>query len=160
MGLTPQQIRSITEPQVNVGVANVFLPDSEIQYQLNWRNVKEIQLALYATELNRDVQFPAQGNNQDWLHSINVGSLEKIKTWTRTVEDKGDYKPGGENVRYEGKLKPGAYIIEAQGGGKTSRELILVSDAAVVLKSSGKQALVYVCNALNSSPFASSKVRL
>src|SRR6185437_884506 len=28
-----EQIKNITEPQVNVGVANVFLPDSEIQYQ-------------------------------------------------------------------------------------------------------------------------------
>ena len=155
-----QQIKNITEPQVDVGVVNVFLPDSEIQYQLSWRNVKEIHLALYATELNRDVQFPAQGNTLDWLHSINVGSLEKIKAWTRTVEDKGDYKPGADNVHYDGKLKPGAYIIEAQGGGKTSRGLILVSDATLVLKSSGKQALVYVCNALNSSPFAKSKVTL
>ena len=155
-----EQIKNITQPEVNVGVANIFLPDSEIQYQLNWRNVKEIHLALYATELNRDVQFSEQGAGPDWLRSIKVDSLEKIKTWTRTVEDKGDYKPGSDNVRYDGKLRPGAYVLEAEAGGKTSRELILVSDATIVLKSSGQQALVYVCNALNSSPLAGSKVRL
>jgi alpha-2-macroglobulin len=156
-----QQIKQITNPQVQVSIGNVFLPDSEIQYQLNWRNVKKIDLSVYAVDLNRDVQFPEEeGPEVDWLHSINIGSLEKIKTWSRDTGDKGDYKPGGENVRYEDKLKPGAYLIEARGGGQNSRELILVSDATLVLKSSGKQALAYFCNALDSSPLGSSKIRL
>ena len=56
-----QQILSITGPQVYVSVGNVFLPDSEIQYALNWRNVKEINFTLYAIDLNRDVQLPELG---------------------------------------------------------------------------------------------------
>jgi len=156
-----QQIKNITDPQVNVSVGNVFLPDSEIQYQLNWRNVKEIDFALYAVELNRDVHIPEQGQRElDWLHSIKTDSLEKIKAWSRDTKDKGDYKPGADNIRYDGKLKPGAYLIEARGGGQSSRELILVSDAALVLKASSKQALVYFCNALDSSPLAASKICL
>ena len=156
-----QQIKNITEPQVNVSVANVFLPDSEIQYQLGWRNVKEIKLALYAVMLNRDVQFPEQGKREvDWLHSIKVDSLERIKAWSRQTGDKGDYKPGNDAIRYDGKLKPGAYLLEANGGGKSSRELILVSDATLVLKSSGKHALAFFCNALDSSPLGASKVTL
>jgi hypothetical protein len=156
-----QQIKNITDKQVSVGAGNVFLPDSEIQYQLNWRNVKEINLTLYAVDLNRDVQIPEQDSQQlDWLHSIKTGSLKKIKSWSRDTHDKGDYKPGGESVRYEGKLKPGAYLLEARGGGQESRDLILVSDAALVLKSSSKQALVYFCNALDSSPLGGAKVRL
>jgi hypothetical protein len=156
-----QQIKNITEPQVNVSVGNVFLPDSEIQYQLGWRNVKEINFALYAVQLNRDVQIPEQGRRElDWLHSINLDSLEKIKNWSRETGDKGDYRPGNDAVRYDGKLAPGAYVIEARGGGKSSRELILVSDAALVLKSSSKQALVYFCNALDSSPLGTGKVSL
>ncbi len=156
-----QQIKNITDPQVNVSVSSVFLPGSEIQYQLGWRNVKKIELTLYAVELNRDVKFPTDGNRQvDWLHSINTGSLAKIKSWSRDTADKGDYKPGAEAIRYEDKLKPGAYLIEARGGGHDSRELILVSDATLVLKNSSKQALVYFCNALDSSPIGGSKVSL
>ena len=156
-----QQIKNITEPQVNVSVANVFLPDSEIQYQLGWRNVKDIQFSLYAVALDRDVKFPEQGGQEvDWLHSINVDSLEKIKAWSRQTGDKGDYKPGNDAIHYDGKLKPGAYLLEAHGGSTSSRELILVSDATLVLKSSGKHALVYFCNALDSSPLGASKVTL
>lgn len=151
-------IKNITDPQVSVTVGNIFLPDSEIQYHLSWRNVKQIELALYAVELNRDVKLSEKREN--WLQSINPDSLEKVKSWTRDAKDAGDHKPGNDSVRLDGKLKPGAYLFEAKGGGKEARDLILVTEASLVLKSSGKQALAYFCNALNGSPLANSKVKL
>jgi uncharacterized protein YfaS (alpha-2-macroglobulin family) len=155
------EIQNITAPQVNVGVANVFLPDSEIQYSLNWRNVKHIHLALYPVDLTRAVNFPAESKEQrQWLETIDLGALEKIKSWTRDTHDAGIYQPGNEVVRLDEKLKPGAYVIEARGGDKSSRELILVSDAALVLKSSGGKTLVYFCNALDSAPIANAPVKL
>lgn len=153
-----QQIRNITEPQVNVSVGSIFLPDSEIQYSLNWRNVKQIEFGLYPVELPRDVK--RDDRNKDWLHSINLDGREKLKTWSRETKDKDDYVPGYETLRLESKLKPGAYVLEAKAGGKEARELVLVTDAALVLKSSGKQALVYFCNALHSAPLANAKVKL
>ena len=91
---------------------------------------------------------------------INLAALEKIKSWTRDTNDKGDYMPGSETRRYDGKLRPGAYVIEAKAGSLSVRDLILVTDAALVLKTSGKQALVYFCSALNSAPIANGKVKL
>jgi hypothetical protein len=189
-----QQIKNITEPQVGVSVANIFLPDSEIQYALSWRNVKEIDLALYPVELNRDVKLPAENENVgDWLPRIDLGGREKIKSWTygpglSSALDEGragsplpavkvreangaqgtahppsreaDYRPRNETLRLGQRLKPGAYVLEARGGGQSARELILVTDAALVLKTSGKHALVYVCNALDGSPIADAKVKL
>ncbi len=156
-----QQIKNITEPVVSVSVANVFLPDSEIQYVLNWRNVKRIDLALYPVDLTRDVQLAGQDEQRnDWLQSIDLAGREKIKSWSRNTKDKGDYKPGGETIRLDGKLPVGAYVLEARREGKTARELVLVSDASVVLKTSGKQALVYVCNALAGSPLAGANIKL
>ena len=151
-------IKNITAPQVGVSVGNVFLPDSEIQYHLNWRNVKQIELAVYPVELNREVNLNERGT--DWLHSIDVSKLEKTKSWSHDTKDAGDYKPGNTMARLDGKLQPGAYLIEAKAGGKEARDLILVTDASLVLKTSGKQALVYFCNALNGSPLASGKVKL
>src|SRR6266850_412399 len=156
-----QQIKNITEVQLGVSVQNIFLPDSEIQYYLNWRNVKRIDLALYPVELNRDVQLSGEDERRnDWLRSIDLTKLEKIKSWTRDTNDKGDYAPGSDTRRYDGKLRPGAYVIEAKAGNLSARDLILVTDAALVLKTSGKQALVYFCNALNSAPIANGKVKL
>lgn len=153
-----QQIKNITEPQLGVSVGNIFLPDSEIQYALNWRNVKQIELALYPVELNRDVKLGEQREN--WLESVNIGALEKMKSWTFDPKAKGDYKPGGESLRLDPKLKPGAYVLEVKAADKRARELILVTDATLVLKTSGQQALVYFCNALAGSPLPNAKVKL
>jgi len=152
-----QQIKNITEVQVGVSVQNIFLPDSEIQYYLNWRNVKRIDLALYPIELNRDVNLH---DDQGWLHSIKTSGLEKIKSWSHETADAGDYKPGNDTLHLDGKLKPGAYLLEANGGGKSSRDLVLVSDATLLLKASGKQALVYFCNALEGEPLGGAKIKL
>ena len=59
-----QQIRNLTDPVVNVSVANVFLPESEIQYFLNWRNVKQIDLTLYPVDLSRDVKMQGEDRAQ------------------------------------------------------------------------------------------------
>ncbi|HEY6170086.1 MAG TPA: alpha-2-macroglobulin family protein, partial [Verrucomicrobiae bacterium] len=159
------QIKSITEEQVGVSVSHFFLPDSEIQYHLNWRNVGRVDLALYAVDLTRDVSL-AKRNQQDgpathWLHTIDLAGREKIKEWSHDTNDKKDYRPGSVSLRLDQKLKPGAYILGARGGGrKDARELVLVTDTALVLKTSGKQALVYFCNALNSAPQREGRVKL
>jgi len=153
-----QAIEEITGPQLNLLVSDFFLPGSEIQYSLSWRNVKQIELALYPIELNRDVQFGSQP--LDWLQAIQLGASKPLKAWTRAVEDKGDYRPGTDTVRLEEKLPAGAYLLTGSAGGKTSRQLILVTDAALVLKSSGKQALIYFCDAVSGAPLAHAKVVL
>ncbi|MBE0540536.1 MAG: alpha-2-macroglobulin [Verrucomicrobia bacterium] len=156
------QIRNITDPQLSITVPHIFLPDSEIQYHLNWRNVKQIELALYPVELTRDVNLADldEKRRHDWLASIDTGKLERIKSWSHDTKDAGNYKPNNSALRLDDKLKPGAYLLEVKDGDKDARELILVTDAALVLKTSGKQALVYFCNALHSAPLANAKVKL
>ena len=53
-----------------------------------------------------------------------------------------------------GKLAPGAYLLEARAGGIAARDLVLVSGATLVLKTSGQEALVYFADALDGSPIA------
>src|SRR5262249_17316569 len=70
-----------------------------------------------------------------------------------------------EAIRLESQLPPGAYVVEARPapGSKDSaaaRDLILVSDASIVLKTSNKQALVYFCNVLNGAPISGAQVKL
>lgn len=154
-----QQIETITKPTIDVNVSNIFLPDSEIQYHLNWRNVKRIDLALYKVDLTRDVRF-SNRRDGEWLQHINLVGRDKVKSWSKDTEDKGDYKPGQEAMRLDSKLPMGAYVIEARAGDVNARDLILVTDASVVVKTSGQQALVYFCNALDGAPIANGTVKL
>lgn len=156
------QIRNITQVNLGVGVSHVFLPDSEIQYHLNWRNVKRIDLALYPVDLTKDVNLATQDGNKrpSWLQTIELAGREKAKAWAHDTKDKGDYRLGNAALRVDGKLRPGAYVLEAQGGGQSARDLVLVTDAALVLKTSGKTALVFVTDALSGKPLANAKTRL
>ncbi|MBU4305233.1 MAG: alpha-2-macroglobulin [Candidatus Omnitrophica bacterium] len=156
-----EQIKNITDPAVNVYVYNVFLPDSLIQFNLNWRNVTNVDFSIYKIDLADNVRFSGKdASSHNWLEYVDLSGSEKVKGWTKKVEDKGDYKPGQENVELDEKLAMGAYILEANASGKKSRQLLLVSNASCVLKTSPSRALVYFCNADDGAPIADAALSL
>ncbi|HEX6047485.1 MAG TPA: MG2 domain-containing protein, partial [Pyrinomonadaceae bacterium] len=164
-----RQIINITTPNVAVTVSNVFLPDSEIQFGLSSRNVRRVDLALYKVDLTRDIPNAGADSETDagqgeigstsWTTNWRANGRVPFKTWTREVKDE-DYRPFSEQARIDGRLPVGAYVLEAKITGGVSRELILVSDATLVLKSSGKQALAFFSNAVTGAPIANANVTL
>src|SRR5258706_15262716 len=52
-----QQIKQITEPTISVGVSNIFLPESELQFSLGTRNIKRAEFAIYRIALKRYRRF-------------------------------------------------------------------------------------------------------
>ena len=156
------QIDNITRPLVNVGVSNIFLPDSEIQFHLNWRNVRRVEFALYKVDLTRDVRLSERDDGvANWLHRLAGG--ERVRAWTKETADAGDHKPGGEIIRLDaaaGRLPAGAYLLEARSEGATARDLILVSDVSLIVKSTHKRAAVYFCNVNDGSPVAGADIKV
>lgn len=164
-----QQIRNITEPTLSIGVSNIFLPESELQFGLNARNLKTVAFALYKVDFTRDVRFTnisdeddgiVEDGNNNWLQKVQIAGHPAVKAWTRNLNDKGDHKPINEPVRIEGKLPSGAYLLEGKSGALSVRDIVLVTDASLVLKSSPTQALVYFCNAITGAPIANATVSL
>src|SRR5262245_30073561 len=143
-----QQIENITKPSISVSATNIFLPDSEIQFHLNWRNVKQVALALYPVNLPRDTRFEAKkADGSAWIQQINLSGSKKLQEWNKDTLDKGDYRPGQETIRLNSKLPVGAYVIEARSGDIIARDLLLVNDKALVFKVSDKHAHASVCHA-------------
>ncbi|HMB26557.1 MAG TPA: MG2 domain-containing protein, partial [Blastocatellia bacterium] len=156
-----QQIENITKPSISVSATNIFLPDSEIQVYLNWRNVKQVALALYPVNLPRDLQLAGKkADGSAWIQQINLSGSKKLQEWNKDTPDKGDYRPGQETIRLNSKLPVGAYVIEARNGNVIARDLLLVTDTALTLKVSGKQALAYYCNAMSGAPLSQATVKL
>src|SRR6185369_14305673 len=83
-----------------------------------------------------------------------------FKTWSKNFNDSHTHKSFSEQIRVDGKLPVGAYLLEAKGGTLSARDLVLVSDATVVLKSSGKQALVFFADAMTGAPIANATISL
>ena len=148
-----QLLQQITGPTIGLGVSNVFLPDSEIQFHLNWRNVHSIRLELYPIELVDEVSLHLETKQVNWIDTLHVQGRPTLRSWAKPVENESDHRPGSSQERLE-KLPPGAYLLVAKAGGKEARDLILVSESSLVLKTHGNSALLYMCSVLDGSPVA------
>src|SRR5262249_8826147 len=115
----------------------------------------------YPVNLPRDVQLAGKQDVAGaWLWHIDLLGSKKLQEWDKETNDKGDYRPGQETIRLNSKLPLGAYVIEARSGSLSARDLLLVTDAALTVKASGKQALAYYCDALSGAPIARATVKL
>jgi alpha-2-macroglobulin len=162
-----EQIRVITEASLTIGVSNIFLPNSELQFALNTRNVRRVDFALYKFDMTRDVRFIAsvdeedgEGESAPWIQRIPTTGRAPVKTWSKNINDSQTHKTFSEQSRIDGKLPVGAYLLEAKSGALSAREVVLVSDATLVLKSSTSQALVFFTDAVTSAPIANASVAL
>jgi alpha-2-macroglobulin len=152
------EIKEITKSVLSMGVSNAFLPASPVHYDLRWRNIKKIQLTLFKLDL-LETPLPAEKGAADWLHSLSLKGREVAKAWTHDTGDVGDHRPGDARLSADG-IPSGAYILEARAGNETVREFVLVTDAALVVKTVRRQVLVYVCDALTGAPLPDSRVRV
>ncbi len=155
------QIKNITEPHLGLTVSNIFLPDSEIQFGLQARNLKRIDFSLYKIDLTRDVSFignpdedegEGEPGNASWLKNIRLEGRAAVKAWSHNLEEGRDHRMVNKELRVERKLMPGAYLLEARSGSRSARDLLLVTDVSLVLKSGPTQALIYFCDALSGKP--------
>jgi uncharacterized protein YfaS (alpha-2-macroglobulin family) len=141
-------------------VSNYFLPGSEVQYHLRWRNVRRVEFALYAIDLLDDVNLDPGGGSGQWLDRVDLAGDRPVRSWSWATNDSGDHVPGQEVFTLDDKPETGAYVIVARAGGETSRDLLLVTGAAVVLKTSGTRALAFVCDAVSGTPRVGANVTL
>jgi uncharacterized protein YfaS (alpha-2-macroglobulin family)/tetratricopeptide (TPR) repeat protein len=162
-----EAIKNITEASMSIAVSNIFLPDSELQFALNARNVRRVDLAIYKFDMTRDVRFTSSVEEEDgegdpapWIQRIPTAGRAPVKAWSKDIADSGTHKPFSEMSRIEGKLPVGAYLLEAKAGSLSAREMILISDATLVMKSSNSQALLFFTDALTSAPIANATVAL
>ena len=151
-------LQQITEPSVWVQVDSFFLPGSRIDYRLGWRNAAKVDLALYRTDLTRDVALEPEG--EAWLESIALARLEAVQRWEHETGDTGDHHPGQTSTSLEDELEAGAYVLEVTAHGKASRALVLVSDVGLTTKATGGETLAWLTNVQTGEPVAGAGLRL
>lgn len=157
-----QQIKSITGPALSIGVANIFLPGSELQFVLNTRNLRRVDLSLYKLDLTRDPFTNADnaGEPGGWIQQLQIAGRPSVKSWTKNIADSEAHQHHNEQARIEGKLPVGAYLLEAKNGSLTARDVVLVSDATLVVKSSTNQLLAFFADAVTGVPIPNANVAI
>jgi hypothetical protein len=154
-----ERIRRITAPELGLSVERFFVPGSEVAYRLGWRNVKEVELALYPVDLTRDVQLRDR-DPSEFLSQIELERSTPTARWSHSTGDEGDHRPGSTELVLPQKPGLGAYVLVARGASQESRELVLVSDALLSAKSAGNKVLGWFTDLESGRPIAEARVRL
>ena len=88
-----EQIKQITEPTLSVGVSNIFLPESELQFGLEARNLKRVDFALYKIDLTNDVRFTknvdedeGEGDDENWIQKLKVAGRAPVKPGSKQID--------------------------------------------------------------------------
>lgn len=173
----------IVTPTLSLSVGNNFLPGSEIQFSLSWRNIKSATLRFYQLDLaqemrlkpdnsgmgsynevlqqlvqsgrykNLPVQLAAQIALKDEGKHINHGEYRGLAEWRRESEDAKIDPKAGQ-------LPAGAYLLVATSDAKEPvYDLVLISDIALVSKAGKEAALFMAMDAKSGKPVPNADIR-
>ena len=161
------RIKTIIDPALTIGVSNIFLPGSEIQFALSTRNIKRVDIALYKFNIARDLRYApvsdedtGEGDALPWIQKLPLAGRTPVKSWTKNIANSEAHLPHNEETRIEGKLPTGAYLLEAKSGSLSVRDVVLVSDATLVVKSSTNQVLAFFADAVTGAPIPNAEVAI
>ncbi|HUS33830.1 MAG TPA: MG2 domain-containing protein, partial [Verrucomicrobiae bacterium] len=153
-------ITQIEAPELSVSVSSLFMPNTIAEFNLAVKNVKQVEFTLRRVDLHRDFQQPDERRRTgNWGEMIKLGAGEVVKRWTKDFSAKEEYVQHYETETTADKLTTGAYLLEASGGGQSARELILVTDIAVVATSGADRTIIFVCNSQSGAPVANAPVK-
>ncbi len=182
-----RRLAYIIAPQLSVSSSYTFVPDSDIQFNMSWRNISEANISLYDINLLDHLVFDQTKSNTDSKRGVNNyqdilkrvvesnkhRSLKKVMNWKVALKDEGNYQHYSENKSLahwlvknknevdpkKSKLKPGAYLLLAESGDQKAFDLVLVTDLGVVSKTAGNTGLIFAFDSKTGAPLPSTDVK-
>ncbi len=157
---TQRAIENIVKPYANVFITHAYLPGAQPKINLNWRNIEAVKVSLFPVDLKEAVRFAnsKKRSQHNWIDTIDTKEIEPWHSFTLDKEAKRPYYPITDQHRLNREIPAGAYVVEADGGNSITRDILLVTDAALVLKSTEKEVLVYFCDSFSGAPLEDAEV--
>lgn len=154
------RIQDLESPDLSVATPDTFLPGSEIVLWISGRNVTTAQLTLRKLEMGRDLKLPTTGEQRgDWKSGLPAtGSV--VDELSVTLNPGAPHEWVRQRIVFPRPIPAGAYLVELTGGGRTQRDLLLVTDAAVVVQSGGGQLTAWVVDAMTGRPRSETPVKV
>jgi uncharacterized protein YfaS (alpha-2-macroglobulin family) len=154
-------ITQIEAPILAINISSMFLPNTIAQFDLSFKNMRQVEFTLRRVDLLKDFELPDQRRGfRNWGNLIKPGAGEVLKRWTKDFFAREEYATLYETQTIDGKLAAGAYLLQATGAGQTAEELLVVTDLALVATTGSDRAILFVCNAETGAPVANASVKL
>lgn len=183
-----RRIEDITSPQLGISNSFTYLPDSQVQFAMNWKNISVAQFDIYKIDLVSEMSFDLTKSETDYNRGIEnyqtliqrvvdsgkYAYLPKVVSWQRRMKNEGKHmnhnankglaqwqtEEGDEKVDFKkGVLEPGAYLLLVTASGKKAYDLIFVTEMGLVTKTGGHSALFYAFDSNTGVPKAEAKIK-
>ncbi len=154
-----QRIENITQRDIQIYVGSNFLPGNTIEFSLNWRNVDQVSIGVYQIDLIKAYQPPEDNSNNSpyFAQDYNLSDLTPAIRLTRESDGK-PYAQQSDNITVDAGLPVGAYVIQAEGGGKTAQALLLISQQVVTTMRDNETILAWLTDAQTGEPLGEASV--
>ena len=179
-----RRLEEIVNPSLSVSVGNTFVPESEIRFSVNWRNLTQAEATLYKLDLASDLRLDKDNNGYSsypellkiLVDSGRYAELPVQASWKQALDDDGKHVPHSEYKGMAewrlgkpqdkdekpdpklGTLPVGAYLMMVKAGDQKAYDLVLISDLALVNKTDRNTALFFSLNAKTGKPVPETKV--
>ncbi|MBK6896672.1 MAG: tetratricopeptide repeat protein [Alphaproteobacteria bacterium] len=171
-----RRVEYITQPQLNISTGQTFVPGSQVNLNLNWRNIKDVEFTLYNLDMTQAMSLSNFPNGINSYYDVvqrfrdNKGLMANLPValqWKLNMNDEGKHiyhgesrslakwrvsEPGGAFKPEDGILPVGAYILVVRSGATEALDLILVSESALLSKITKDKALLWAVNAKTGQP--------
>ncbi len=154
----PAKARVVMLSQKSLGVATerTFRTNEVAKVAVTARNIERLKVSVYP--LNLESYF-RKTHKLARIDHLDIDLIEPQKTWEVKLDG---YKKYTQLIRdieipFPGK-KPGIRVVKIEGGDWSASTLVVRSDIDLILKSSRKEALVYVEDQLKNKPAADTQL--
>lgn len=148
-----QQLEWIERADLSVMVGSNFRPDTKVHFWVEWRNVDPPTVSVFPIEPSAVAQgfFTAFADHR-------VATEASLENQVLDAEPEAPHYPVRSRIRLEADLKPGAYLIEARSGDQSHREVLLVSDLAVVTHEVRPDLVIFSADPATGHPVGRAEV--
>ena len=151
---TPAKARVVMLSQKSLGVATkrTFRTNEVAKVAVTARNIETLKVSLYP--LNLESYF-RKTHKLGRIDHLDIDLIEPEKTWEIKLDGYEKYTQLIRDIEipFPGK-QPGIGVVKVQGGDWSASTLVIRSDIELILKSSRKEALVYVEDQLKNKSAA------
>ncbi len=157
---TPVQVRQarrhlewIEREDLSVLVTSNFRPETNVHFWVEWRNLEAPVVEVFAI----DPDSIADGYFGNFA-AMDLTRVPLVGSYELDAEEEARHYPVRQRIALQADLLPGAYLISAQSGAVVSRELLLISDLAIMSHAVGAEMIVYTADPDSGLPIPGVRV--
>jgi hypothetical protein len=154
--LAKARVVMLSQKSLGVATERTYRTDEVAKIAVTARNIEKLKVSFFP--LNLESYF-RKTHKLARIDHLDIDLIEPQKAWEVKLDG---YKKYAQLIRdieipFPGK-RPGIAVVKVEGGDWSASTLVVRSDIDLILKSSRKEALVYVENRLKNKPAADTQL--